>query len=274
MSNPIDTAAAFYGQLRKIMPVVSELWGKPATPLNVASAFEVVEIDLAGGNKEDAAYVQAGMGTFEREGYGLVFLKRGSSPGAMFELKVGGTLKQFGPGDKFTGYFTQVGLRRAVGSATTGVARIMVLRSPLADFAECIELESSAPVPLVGTFDPTTGRPTAYAPIAEDTDPTGVGLASAFDISGWRVIEVFLDGLTNAGNATSFDLVPFVDPAYLGDWHEQGTGRISVPDSDTSGFRFRHVVVNVDGRGLMAYAVRNLLAAARTGLGIAVRGVR
>lgn len=269
---PSDSAIALAGTLRRLVPEIERLRGIPVQPSNITGAFSVVTVDLS-----DPAFSGKTGGTLGGSGgisgFGLVYLQRGSHPGALLELDCGGTIENFAPGDRVRASFSSVKIRRLPGSSQTGFARILVLLDPTVDYQEAEILDAAQPVALLGTFD-DTGAPSQYITVTEDTDPTGSGLASAFDISGWNQIEVWMDGNSAAANATSWDVVPWCDPAYGGNWHEQGTARLAIPDTDTTGGRFRMFTMSVAGRGRMAFAVRNLLAAARTGVGFAIRGIR
>jgi hypothetical protein len=85
-----------------------------------------------------------------------------------------------------------------------------------------------------------------------------------------------IDGNTAGGNFTTADVVFWQTPNYDGTlWHECGLdGRYSIPDTDTSGQRYRSFTVGWAGRGLGYPAVRNLLAGARTGLGFIIQGLK
>lgn len=259
-------------------PIVEAARQQPLIPANRTATFDVVQIDLSApaADKNQSLLTAKGGMELGMAGCGLMFLRRGSHPGGLLTVHCGGDVQTFGPGDRILtgGQFENMRIERAPGSARSGTVYLLVLKRPGVDMTEAAEIAQTLPVALIGTFD-ANGNPTTYVPVTEDTDPSGTGFAAlaAIDISGWRTIEVFMDGQSAAGNATSWELVPFVDPGYQGAWHEQGVMRQGIPDSDASGFRFRHFILNVSGRGMLAFAVRNLQAAARTSVGFAMRGV-
>lgn len=257
---------------RVMMPVLEEARRKPARPLNVLGAFTTFGDGL---DLSDAALTQKGGYSVNETGYGVVFLRRGSHPGARLKLNIGGELRSFAPGDSLYGYFEELKLERGDNSATSGPYLLAIIRHPSARYVESpASVATLPPVTLLGTFGPT-GVPTAYTTVAEDTDPSGAAPTGAFDVSGFSAIRVFVDTNSGGGNATSFDLVPWYNPSQTAaGWHEQGTERVAVPDTDTTGGQYRVVVFNVTGTGRMYLSIRNLLAAGRTGLGFAVQGIR
>lgn len=212
--------------------------------------------------------------TIERGCLGLYYSPRGSAAGGLLVLDVGGQLRDFGPGDKITGPIEKFAVSRHLASAPSGNARLVLLSSAWVDYTS-LETDPAlaAPVDLLGTSGNVPGSTQAFITVAENTDPAGLNPTGSFDVSGWKKIRVLIDTASAAANATSFDLVPWFSPNSNTQWFEQGTERISVPDTDTTGGQYRVLVLNVSGRGQMYFAVRNLLAAARTGLGFIVQGI-
>lgn len=208
------------------------------------------------------------------DGWSVRMMRAGSSPGARLEISFDGqtVTKNFCPGQELGGGFKGFSLKRAASSARVGYARLAISTSPLAWAKEDFKTDVVQPQVLLGALD-ATGAPSAYVTVAEDTDPSGATPTGAYDFSGWADLCYLIDGNSNAGNFTTSDVVFFCDPAYAGNWHEQGTeSRIVIPDADTSGFRYRAFMRSVRGTGRECPAVRNLQAAARTGLGFIVVG--
>ena len=252
-------------RLASIIPDLEETRRIGRSPIDKGGGFAVEDVDLS------STVVVTGK-TIERTCYGLYYSPRGSAAGGLLTVNIGGDLKEFGPGDRITGWIERFDVKRHANSVTTGTARLVMLASPWVD----IETFPGATAPgtatdVLGTF-PTTGALT-FVTVAEDTDPVGLNPTGAFSISGFSKIRVLIDTLSAAANATSFDLVPWFSPNSDSNWFEQGTERVSVPDTDVSGGRFRVLTFNVAGRGQMYFAVRNLLAAGRTGLGFIVQGI-
>lgn len=245
--------------------------GDPPPRLLNHGGLQLIEVDLA----DPEGSLLAGK-PYAEEGWSLRMLKHGSNPGARLELNINGRPidNAFAPGKMVAGGFKNFRLKRALGSARIGKAVIAVASSPLAWAAEDLASDpATGPVVLLGALD-ANGRPSAYVSVTEDTDPSSGSAPGAFDISGWKNVAVLIDGASAAGNFTTADVVFFADPAYSDDWHEEGTyGRVSIPDADTSGFRYRSFIKGCRGRGRECPAVRNLLAAARTSLGFLIVGV-
>lgn len=246
---------------------------EPATKVT-EQGFEDIELPLA-----DLSTAGAGGIPLKAGGYGAVFLRRGSTAGALLQLKGTGIQKRpFAPGDSFRGWFTSgdISACLAPGSVTTGTAVLRVFLSPQVWFWEAQIDVPVEPVALLGSI---TGDGTiTYSTIAEDVAPTSLsGLSGAFNVSGWKRILVLIDTLSNGANATSFELNPFFKPGSYttGTMFDQGgTALIPVADSNPSGGRYRVVFIDLDGSpGWLYLGVRNLLAAARTGLDMLVLGI-
>jgi hypothetical protein len=262
-ANPSAQLLALFSAI----PDLEELRRTGRQPIDKGGGFAVEEFNLS--------VFTAGSPSrpIERTCFGLYYSPRGSAAGGLLQVSVGGTLKTFGPGDRITGWIERFELSRAPGSVTTGTVQLVLLQSPFVNIETYPgATAAAAATDLLGSF-PANGSPTFGALQAEDTDPSGLNPAGSFSISGFSKIRVLIDTLSNAANATSFDLVPWFSPNSDANWFEQGTERVSVPDTDTSGGRYRVLVFSVSGRGQMYLAIRNLLAAARTGLSFIVQGI-
>lgn len=209
-------------------------------------------------------------------GYAIRFLRHGSNPGARLELSSSGTRVSdfFAPGQVVRGGFDTLVVKLARGGARAGKASFGVFKEPSTDLSEDLIMSAIGPVDLLGATN-LAGDPVTYVTVTEDTDPSGANPTGSFDASGWELLRIFTDGNSAGGNATTWDFVPFVNPTYDGTtWHEQTGDVIPVPDSISSGQRYRCFTVPWAGRGLGAFAIRNLLAAGRTGVGLIVQGLR
>jgi len=208
--------------------------------------------------------------TIDRSCFGVYYSPRGSSRGGLLTLNIGGEIKDFGPGDKITGRIERMQLTQHASSAVIGNARLVLLSSPWADFTSTVGGDAAI-TDLLGSVS----HPVSFVAVAEDTDPDLALTVGSFDVSGWKKIRVLIDTYgSGATSATSFDLIPFVSPGSNTTWFENGLERISVPDADaTTGRRYRAIVLSVSGRGRMYFAIRNLLASARTDLGFIVQGI-
>lgn len=243
-------------------------------------AWRVIQLDLA-----ELALAGVNGKSFEVTGYGIVFLAKVSHRGALLDLDIGGAWAAFGPGDRLRFPFTNftVKLNSWSASITPAKAYLLVSLTPESWPEEALltAWQGQVPIDLLGSsVERPFGGASAYTfvSITEDTDPTLLtyGQQGTFEAHGFKRLQVICDTNSGGANATSFDLVPWYflggSAGSLG-WSEQGTERIAVPDTDTSGGRYRILTVPVSGRGLMYFAVRNLLAAARTSIGLVVRGI-
>lgn len=241
----------------------------PVTPLNEVGAFNEVPVDLA-----TLAAAGGRQLPFAHKGVRLIYRKMGSNPGGRIDFVSAGRITQLYPGCRVEAPFDGGTLVLGTGSSEVGTALFTVVKLEGYDFREpeVADVTQSQNIYLLGSL--SAGGVITYVSVLEDTDPVGVAPAGAFQTNGFTGLVLLIDGLSNAGNATTFDLVPWFDPNRDGDWHEQGTERISVPDSDSSGFRYRVVALSIqNANGNMYFSIRNLLAAARTALGFAVLGV-
>lgn len=109
---------------------------------------------------------------------------------------------------------------------------------------------------------------------AADTALTGDQVPTSFLVTGWKKVTVLIDTQTASANATSFTLTPhFWDPD-ASIWADQALEDIMVPDSTTTGQRYRAITLPLTGlRGRMYLQISSLLASARTGLAFKVLGV-
>ena len=241
----------------------------PALKLD-QSGFNDRQIDLS-----DPLLVSNGL-PVQLSGFEVSYLRRVSTPGGLLAITPGGLEKPFAPGDKLTGAFDSLIVKLAAGSAAAGTAVLRISQNPQAHFSEFPgDAINIAPAALLGTFT-ATGGVSYPALILKDLVPSGAQ-AGSFNISGWSTILVLIDTTSNGGTATTFDLVPWFQTA--GDnannvWYEQGTQRISVPDTNASGGQRRIVAINLTkAQGNLYLAINNLQAAARTGLLMCVLGV-
>ncbi len=239
----------------------------------------VVEIDVS------TLYL-AGNQTFNVAGYGLVFLRKYSNAGVLLDVDAGGVWGTFGPGDSLKGQFDSFTVSLNYQTCFYGKVYVLVVLTPDGWAAESAEASLNATLPTTlmngaGVYNLGWGGYSGYnfATITEDVDPTAllIGATGTIQTSGWSRLRLILDTQSGGANATTFDLVPWVGFGNLAStafWAEQGTERISIPDTDTSGQRYRVVTVPVIGRaGAMYFGVRNLQAAARTSIGIIAQGI-
>jgi hypothetical protein len=234
------------------------------------SGFVDVSIDLS-----TAAIAGVGQ-MFPYRGFEVTFLRRVSTPGALLQIVVGGMSAPFAPGDKLDAHFENLVVKLAAGSVAAGTAVLRIALQPQAKFREFQgDTISVSPAALLGTISPT-GVITPAALQLKDLVPSGAQ-AGAFNIGGWSTVLVLIDTTSNAGTATTFDLVPWYQTAGANAtnvWFEQGTERVSVPDTNASGGQYRVVVLRLSrAQGNCYLAINNLVAAARTGLLMAVLGV-
>lgn len=234
------------------------------------SGFLDVPIDLANSDLNGGGLL------VPIRGYEVSFLRRVSTPGGLLQIFTGGLSKPFAPGDRLDASFETLQLKLATGSAAAGTAVLRIALQPQAKYREFQgDGINITPTALLGTIGPT-GTITPAALQLKDLVPSGAQ-AGAFAISGWSTILVLIDTTSAAGTATTFDLVPWYQAPGANAsnvWFEQGTERISVPDTNASGGQYRVVCINLSrAQGNCYLAINNLLGAARTGLLLAVLGV-
>lgn len=267
--------------LKRGLSLKGDLEAAPVADIT-STGFQDIPIDLSDANLD---VVNGGGVPLNANGFGIQFLRRGSTPGALLQLSGGVGMKApFAPGDSFGGRFDtgKIVLKLAPGSAEAGTALLRVWTQPRTWFRESpVEVPIKC-VPLMGGLT-DAGVPT-YVTINEDVDPNSgliPGTSGSFNIGGWSRILVLIDTTSNGGTATSFALCPFYSPpSTLASppalWFDQGgTALIPVADSaPVSGGRYRVVEINLSqAQGYMYLGVRQLLAAARTGLDLCVLGV-
>lgn len=235
--------------------------------------IRIVEVDLS------SAAVAAGTELKAVQGYGMRLLRHGSNPGARLELSFGNNkaTEFFAPGQSVRGGFSTASVKRAKNSAQVGKATLALFNEEFSDLSEDLIVSAIGPVDLLGSVN--NDNTYTFVSIPEDTDPaTAWGVqGGAFDGSGWEMLRVLIDGQSAAANFTTADLVAWFNPSYTAStWFECGyDGRYSIPDVDAgAASRYRCLNVPWAGRGVGYFAVRNLLAAGRTGLGLIVQGIR
>lgn len=233
--------------------------------------INILEVPLT-----DAALTSGGYELKGAGGSSLVILKHGSNPGGRIDVTFGRSKAvPMAPGQRVKGGFKSAVLKLGKNSARAGKLTLAVLPDWQVDFSEDQLVSAIGPLDLLGATD-KDGAPLNFVPVTEDTDPSGANPVGSFDGSGWELLRVMVDGNSAAGNFTTADVVFWQTPTYDGTvWFECGfDGRYSLPDTDTSAGRYRSFTVGWAGRGLGYPAVRNLLAAARTGLGFIIQGLR
>lgn len=241
---------------------------KPEYPLDKARGFAVYDLDLsAPANTKDSEL--AGTGRNLEGGYGLLYRKRRSSPGGILEIPTF-DLPDFAPGDVIEGFFEQCVVKRSSRSAQVGRAQLLIFTRPDVRLVEPPEVRGLLydPIDLLGTSSTPT-----FISVTEDTQPSGASPTGSFSISGARRIRVLMDGRTGGVDATEWDVIWWHREPNSAIWYEVGTERISIPDSAATGYRYRSFLYEVRGNGLLYPEVRNLLAAARTGVGFIVQAV-
>ncbi len=232
-----------------------------AIPLNRRGAFSTEVLDLSSASLASTAGVQV-----DRTGFGLLYRRQGSSPGGRLLLNIGGRIEDVRPGDYFQGYFDSFQVFRNTGSANVGEAQLLIFTQPDAFYWEApVAVGQQTPVYLLGSSS-------SFVTVAENTQPSGAAPTGSFDPTGYRNLRLEIDGQA-ANTLTTVDLIPWVRDPNSALWFEQGTERISIPDSDSTAYRYRVVNVPVIGNGLMFFEIRNLLPAGQTQLGFNVQGL-
>lgn len=202
-------------------------------------------------------------------GFALIYRRGGqSSPAGRVTVNMGGEFQNLEPGDRLDGYFEGFQVKRGDDSAAVGKAELVIITDRDADFIEPIEknVPSADAAKLLGNVDTGT-----FVTLAEDTQPSGTP-ANQFDTTGWKKIRVYVDGQA-ANTMTSADFIPWNKDA-ASRWNEQGEAMKSIPDSASSGYRYRSFVFELEPKsGVMAFELRNLLPAGQTQVGIIVEGI-
>lgn len=273
MTAPASTPALELARALEIAQLQQQLQqlfsARPALKLD-ASGFVDFVIDLSKGDLATSGLL------IPHAGFEVSYLRRASTPGGLLQIVVGGLSKPFAPGDKLTASFDTLQVALAAGSVAAGSAVLRIALQPQVSFREFQgDTISVTPVALLGLLGPT-GALTPAALQLKDVIPSGAQ-AGSFSVSGWSTILVLIDTTSAAGTATTFDLVPWYQLAgnnAANTWFEQGTERVSVPDTNVSGGQFRMVVIQLGrAQGNCYLAINNLLALARTGLLMAVVGI-
>lgn len=242
--------------------------------------FNDVVLDLAD------AKVIAGQATLSGRGYGVTFLRRHSSPGALLLLKNVGVGQPggygMGPGDFIEGSFDGdlVTLQRAPGSATVGRAVLRVWVNPQAKYMENpVDELPVEPTVLLGGIS-SVGAPT-FVVVAEDAEPTNGQIAptipdGSFDATGWKRLMVLIDTQSAGDEAESFALEPYYTNRGTGSaWYDVGeTQRITFGGTLAPKQRFRACVVELaQTQAGLFFGPRNIEDGSRTGLGFCVVGI-
>lgn len=250
--------------------IVRQQGDSPPQSLSEGSPFLDVPFDLA----TIAAATNVGIPANGFNGAKVLYRREGSSAGGRINFVSAGRVTRLYPGCWFKAPVTGGTLQIADNSTNVGTALFTVIKNEGYDFREPpYDVQPATPTVLLGAVDPASGTIT-YVTVAEDTDPASAAPVGSFNITGFSRIRVLINTLSAAANATSFDLIPWTNPTPgFNNWFEQGTQRISVPDTDVTGGLLRVVTFDVAGRGLMYFSIRNLLAAARTGLNFCVQGI-
>lgn len=235
------------------------------TPLDKGGGFTDHLIDLSATGINTTGY------TVDSAGYGIIYRREGSNPQGRLNLDIGGVVYDFYPGAAIKGYFTKATAIRSARSSTVGPARLVVLGRSDAEFIEpSVELpgEPVSPVDLLGNSVTPT-----WVTVPENTQPAGATPAGSFITTGWKTIRLLLD--INDGTAgTSLDIVPWVREPNSGLWFEQGTQRVSIPDSDTTAYRYRVVTFDTFGAARMYFQPVLVLPAGVVNINQIAQGLR
>jgi hypothetical protein len=250
--------------------IVRQQGDSPPIDLSSGSPFLDVPYDLA----TISAAGSVGVPASNFNGVKVLYRREGSAAGGRLNFISAGRVTRIYPGCWFTAPVTGGVLQIADNSTNVGTALFTIIKNEGYDFREPpYDVQPATPTVLLGAID-AAGTVT-YVTVAENTDPTGSAAPTgSFNVTGFKRIRLLINTLSAAANATSFDLIPWVNPTPgVDNWFEQGTQRVSVPDTDSTGGLLRVVSFDVAGRGLMYFSIRNLLAAARTGLNFCVQGI-
>lgn len=237
--------------------------------IDKGSPFAELRLDLA------AAAPWAALGgdghIIGKSGHGLVYRRQGSNPQGRLTIEIGGDVTELYPGMQLMGRFDAFRVRRASSSGTSGQARLVILERPDVTYQEPQDAVGLPfdPVDLLGVSSTNT-----YIDVAEDTQPSGASPVGSFTFTGFSKLRVLVNTLSDGDNATTFDLIPWFQPANNANWFEQGLARISIPDTDVTKYQYRVFTIDVSGSGKMYFEIRNLLEAARITLGFIVQGIR
>lgn len=226
--------------------------------------FAVVTVDLG-----SAAFIAGGhqLGS----GCKVMYLADGSTAGGRLELDFGGlAVVPLAPGQWIRTRFRNAVVRRSSLSAVKGLAKLLVMKDSSADFSEDNASKVSqllTPVDLLGDSKTPT-----FIAVAEDTQPSGAAPVGSFNMTGFKLLRLLIDGQA-ANTLTTADIIPWARDPDTGLWAEGGGELVAVPDSASSGYRYRSFLMSVRGFGLMYPEIRNLLPALQTQLGLIVQGI-
>lgn len=242
-----------------------------APPVDLSSGSPFLDIPFSLATISTAGAV--GIPAPQFNGVKVLYRREGSAAGGRLNFISAGRVTRIYPGCWFKAPVTGGMLQIAENSINVGTALFTIIKNDGYDFREPpYDVQPATPTDLLGSV--AADGTITYVTVAEDTDPSGAAPVGSFNVTGFKRIRLLINTLSNAANATSFDLIPWVNPTPgVANWHEQGTQRVSVPDTDTTGGLLRVVTWDVAGRGLMYFSIRNLLAAARTGLNFYVQGI-
>lgn len=221
------------------------------------------------------------------KGKKFVYRRGGSFPGGAFQLRLNGqNMGDIFPGTIITAPFETAEIQMHPRSCRGGKARFTTFANPSDGIVESandgIYFE---PYDLLGSVglgpDHAAFGATSFVTIAEDTALNTS--TQVFDVTGVRKLRVWLDMVSAAAAATTVDLVPkvVVSADAVLTIVDNAMGRISVPDSSSSGEQYRVLSVDIDAlvpktlpqQFLLGFEVRNLLAAARTSVGMCVEAI-
>lgn len=251
---------------RELRPVLNRIEAESgAVADSSGQPFDVKVIDMAAAGIDTAGQRIGG-------GHKLIFLKDGSTVGARLDVAFGGSPSTIplAPGQTVRCRFSDAQVVRNARSAVKGTAKLLVVRDAQADYTEDLSAGDSgllAAVDLIGTASSST-----FVAVAEDTQPSGAAPQGSFNVTGFKTLRVLVDGQA-ANTLTTADLIPWSRDPDSGLWFEGGGELVSVPDSASSGYRYRSFLMSVRGFGLMFFEIRNLLPAGATQLGFIVQGV-
>lgn len=150
-------------------------------PIGNEGSFDLVEYDLS-----------TVFRPLPQKGYGIYFLPD-SPPSARLNLKTGGRWTSFAPGQFFEGYFDGVQFERADASVDTGIARLLVLKTPNARAGIFAGLDQSG----TQAFIETQNR--------NNTNNTPSGATDGYPLIGVKRMKVFVgaeNGQTLSGGGT------------------------------------------------------------------------
>lgn len=239
---------------------------KPARPMNEGNPFTIVSFDLSDSRLASGLQVKT-------QGYGLLYKRDASNLGGRLHVNLGGRIDDLYPGARIRGYFQDPTFFLSSRSALSGPANLLVLGTPDADFIEPIappgvEVTSGGALDLLGNSIAGT-----YTSVAQSTQPSGASPAGSFNANGYSRVRLLIDADPAASGtpATSFDIIPWFQDPVSGRWYEQGSERISFPDSATTHYRYRVATIAVAAAGKVYFEIANLTNV--TSLGFIAQGV-